>query len=143
MKKFMTQTKSCWCMWTCILQKTPTMGAIFCWFCWMNPKGERGQTGPRTSWNGQDFEARQEKVYQKRTDKSSKEFMALLDTFQTFMVQQGEAMTLHNKIAKIKGQIAKGLGVIDVAPNGGSTKVAMKTRLLTPSQGKKTNMKIM
>jgi hypothetical protein len=38
-------------------------------------------------------------------------------------------MILHNKIAKIMGQIAKGLGVINVASNRSSAKVAMKARL--------------
>jgi hypothetical protein len=52
----------------------------------MNPKGERGKIGPILSWNGQGFED-QQKVNQKWIDKSSKEFMALLNTFQTFMVQ--------------------------------------------------------
>jgi hypothetical protein len=39
-------------------------------------------------------------------------------------------MTLHNETTKIMGPITKGLGLINVVPNGGSTKVAMKARLL-------------
>jgi hypothetical protein len=86
-QKFMTQAKSRWCMWTSTLQRSPTMKATFFWFCLMNPKGERGQINPKTSWNGQGFEDRQKEVNQKRTNKLSKGFMALLDTFQAFMVQ--------------------------------------------------------
>jgi hypothetical protein len=63
------------------------MKAIFFGLCLMNPKGERGQIGPRTSWNGQGLEDQQKEVNQKRTNKSSKGFMAFLDTFQTLMVQ--------------------------------------------------------
>jgi len=34
------------------------------------------------------------------------------------MVQHGKAMTQHNEIAKIMGQIANGLGVVGVASSG-------------------------
>jgi hypothetical protein len=33
----------------------------------------------------------------------SKEFFAILDVFQTFMVQQGETMTHNNETAKLIG----------------------------------------
>jgi hypothetical protein len=59
---------------------------LFLFFLFDDPKGERGQIGPILSWNGQGFEYQQE-VNQKWIDKLSKEFMALLNTFQTFMVQ--------------------------------------------------------
>ncbi len=46
------------------------------------------------------------------------------------MVQEGETTIENHKMAKLMGQIAEGLGVIDGALNGGSTKVTIKARLL-------------
>ncbi len=48
------------------------------------------------------------------------------------MVQEGETTTENHEMAKLMGRIAKGLGVIDGALNGGSTKVTIgkATRLL-------------
>jgi len=55
-----------------------------------------------------------------------KEFLALLNTFRAFVVQQGETMSQNNEIAKIMGQILKGLGVIGTVPNGGFVKLDLK-----------------
>jgi hypothetical protein len=43
-------------------------------------------------------------------------------------------------MAKLMGSIAKGLGVIDGAPSGGSIKVSIKARLLDSFIGKETAM---
>jgi hypothetical protein len=50
-------------------------------------------------------------------------------------------MTSCNETTKIMGSITKGLGVIDVVPNGGSTKVAMKARLPNSFTRKEMKMK--
>jgi hypothetical protein len=38
-------------------------------------------------------------------------------------------MSSHNETTKIMGPMTKGLGFINIVPNGGSTKVAIKARL--------------
>lgn len=40
-------------------------------------------------------------------EKSSKEFLALVDTFHVFVVQQREAMTQNQEIAKFMSYIAE------------------------------------
>lgn len=55
-----------------------------------------------------------------------KEFLALFNTFRAFVVQQGETMSQNNEIAKIMGQILKGLGVIGIVPNGGFVKLDLR-----------------
>jgi hypothetical protein len=65
-----------------------------------------------------------------KVEKSSKEFLALMDTFHVFVVQQGEATTQNQKIAKFMSCIVKGLGAIDSALSGGSTNVTIKVMLL-------------
>jgi hypothetical protein len=46
------------------------------------------------------------------------------------MVQHGKAMTQHNEIAKIMGQIANGLDGVGIAPSGSSTKVVIKGKVV-------------
>ncbi len=48
----------------------------------------------------------------------SKEIVALVDTFCVFVVQQGEATTKNQKIAKLVNRIAKNMGAIGSAPLG-------------------------
>ncbi len=57
------------------------------------------------------------------------------------MVQEGETTTENHKMAKLMGQIAEGLGVIDGVLNGGSTKVTIKARLLDSFAWKETKTK--
>ncbi len=64
-----------------------------------------------------------------KVEKSSKEFLVFVDAFHVFVVQQGEAMTRNQKIAKFMSHIAKGLGANGSAPSGGSTKVTIKAML--------------
>jgi hypothetical protein len=75
--------------------------------------------------------------------KSSKNNLALLDTFKTLMVQHSTTIMQHNKVVKIMGQVTKGLNVTSVAPSGGSIKVAMKAKLLNSFVGKETKTKRM
>jgi hypothetical protein len=49
-------------------------------------------------------------------EKLFKEFLALVDDFRVFVVQQGEATAQNQKIAKLMNFIAKGLGAIHSAP---------------------------
>ncbi len=49
------------------------------------------------------FEAQEEEVNQNGMKKPSKEFLAFLDTFWTFMVQHNETMLQHNETTKIMG----------------------------------------
>ncbi len=53
------------------------------------------------------------------------------------MVQEKETMAKNHKMAKLMGQIAEGLGVIDGALNGSFTKVTIKARLLDSFEGRK------
>ncbi len=69
--------------------------------------------------------------------------MALLDTFQALVVQEGEAMSSNNEIVKFMGRIAKDLDVIGNAPSGGFAKVAIKARLLDSFTWKETKTKKM
>ncbi len=64
-----------------------------------------------------------------KVEKSSKEFLILVNAFHVFVVQQGEAMTRNQKIAKLMNRIVKGLGAIGCAPSGGSTKVTIRAML--------------
>ncbi len=65
-----------------------------------------------------------------KVEKSSKEFLALVDAFHVFVVQQKGAMTQNQEITKFMSRIAKGLGTIGSVLSGGSTKVTIKARLL-------------
>jgi hypothetical protein len=63
-------------------------------------------------------------------DKTLKEFWPSFDAFQTIVVQQKETTTQNNETARLMGWIAKGLVVIDIAPNGGSAKIIVTTLAL-------------
>jgi hypothetical protein len=76
-----------------------------------------------------------------KVEKSSKEFLAFVDAFCVFMVQQVEAMAQNQKIAKLMNFIAKGLGVINSAPSEGFTKATIKARLLASFVRKETKVK--
>jgi hypothetical protein len=76
-----------------------------------------------------------------KVDQTSKEFLAFLDVFWSFVVQERETTTENHKMAKLTGRIAEGLGVIDGALNGGSTKVTIKARLLDSFARKETKTK--
>jgi len=64
-----------------------------------------------------------------------------VDTFCTFVVQQGEAMTHNKKTSKFMGHNVGGLGAINSAPSVGFAKVAIKARLLNTFVGKETKTK--
>ncbi len=64
-----------------------------------------------------------------------------MDTFYTFVVQQGEAMTHNQKTSKFMGHIVEGLGAINSAPSAGFAKVTIKARLLDSFVGKETKTK--
>ncbi len=63
-------------------------------------------------------------------EKSSKEFLALVDTFYVFVVQQGEATTQNQETTKLMNHVAEWLGAISSAPSAGSAKATIKVRLL-------------
>jgi hypothetical protein len=86
------------------------------------------------------FPKTQKEANPKVEDKTLKEFWPSLDAFQTVLVQRRETTTQNNESTKLMGRIAKGPGVIGVAPNGRS-KVAMKARLLDSFARKETNTK--
>jgi hypothetical protein len=65
-----------------------------------------------------------------KVEKSSKEFLVLVDAFHVFVVQQKETTIQNQEITKLMSRIAKGLGTIGSALSGGSTKVTIKARLL-------------
>ncbi len=68
-----------------------------------------------------------------RVEKSSKEFLVLMDVFCVFVVQQGEAPTQNQKTTKLRNHIAEGLGAIGNTQNEGSAKATIKVRLPKPS----------
>ncbi len=70
-----------------------------------------------------------------------KEFLALLDAFWTFMVQQGETIAHNHEKTKLMGQITEGLGAINGVPSGGFAKVTIKARLLDSFARKETKTK--
>jgi hypothetical protein len=49
-------------------------------------RGKGGKQALKHAKVDKTFETQEEKINQKEEDKTSKEFLALLDTFQTFMV---------------------------------------------------------
>jgi hypothetical protein len=53
-----------------------------------------------------------------KVEKSSKKFLAFVDAFHVFVVQQKGAMTQNQEITKLMSRIAKGLGTIGSASNG-------------------------
>lgn len=71
----------------------------------------------------------------------SKEFLAFLDTFYTFMVQQRETMTQDHEMAKLMARIMEGLGAINSAPNEGFAKVTIKAKLPNSFARKETKTK--
>ncbi len=62
-------------------------------------------------------------------EKSSKEFLALMDAFCVFVVQQGEVTTQNQEIVKLISRIVESLGVIENAPSMGFTKSTIKAKL--------------
>jgi hypothetical protein len=76
-----------------------------------------------------------------KVDQTSKEFLAFLDVFWSFVVQEGEPTAENHEMAKLMGRITEGLGVIDGVLNGGSTKVTIKARLLDSFARKETKTK--
>jgi hypothetical protein len=74
-------------------------------------------------------------------EKSSKDFLAHMDAFCTFVVQQGETMTQNQKTSKFMGCIVEGLRAIDNAPHASFAKVTIKARLPNSFIGKKTKTK--
>jgi hypothetical protein len=85
------------------------------------------------------FKKQEEKA--PRVEKLSKESLALVDISCVFVVQQGEATTYNQKIAKLMNRITKGLGAIDSASSGGSTKATIKVRLSNSFTRKETKTK--
>jgi hypothetical protein len=76
-----------------------------------------------------------------KVEKSSKGFLALMDAFCVFVVQQKESTMQNQKMTKLMSHIVKGLGTIGNAPNEGSTKVTIKARLLDSFTRKQTKTK--
>ncbi len=74
-------------------------------------------------------------------EKSSKEFLGLVDALCAFVVQQGKTMIQNQKTSKFMGYIVEGLGTINSAPSAGFAKVTSKTRLLDSFVGKETKTK--
>ncbi len=66
-----------------------------------------------------------------------KEFLALLNAFRTFVVQQSKTMSQNNEIAKIMGQILKSLGVTGIIPNGVFVNLNLRQGCWTPLKGRK------
>jgi hypothetical protein len=77
-----------------------------------------------------------------RWRKSSKEFLAFVDGFCVFMIQQGEATTQNQEITKLMNFIAEGLGAIDNAPSGHFAKATIKVRLLNSFVRKETKVEV-
>jgi len=61
-----------------------------------------------------------------KVEESSKEFLAFVDVFCVFVIQQGEAMAQNQEITKLMNHIAEGLGAIDNTPSGGFAKATIK-----------------
>jgi len=76
-----------------------------------------------------------------KVEKSSKDYLALVDTFRVFKVQLGEAIAQNSKTTKLMNHIEEGLGTISSAPSGGSTKPTIKARLSDSFAGKETKTK--
>jgi hypothetical protein len=74
-------------------------------------------------------------------EKSSKEFLALVDTFYVLVVQQGEATTQNQETTKLMNHITERLGAISIAPSGESAKATIKVRLPNSFAGKETKTK--
>jgi hypothetical protein len=73
-------------------------------------------------------------------EKSSKVFLALVDAFYVFVVQQKEITTQNQEITKLMSCIVEGLGVIENAPSRGFTKATIKARL--PNSFARKEMKL-
>jgi hypothetical protein len=76
-------------------------------------------------------------------EESSKEFLALVDIFCVFVVQQGKVMTRNQETTKLMNHIAKGFGAIGNNASGSSTKATIKVGLLDFFAGKVTKTKQM
>ncbi len=74
-------------------------------------------------------------------EKMSKEFLALVEAFCVFVVQQGEAITQNQEMAKLMNHIVEALGDISNASSGGSTKATIKVRLPNSFVWKETKTK--
>jgi hypothetical protein len=77
-----------------------------------------------------------------KVEKSSKKFLALVDGFRVFMVQQREATTQNQEIAKLMNFIVEGLGAIDSAPSGGFAKATVKVKLSDSFVRKETKVDV-
>jgi hypothetical protein len=71
-------------------------------------------------------------------EKSSKEFLVIMDTFNVFVVQQREATRQNQEVTKLMNHVMEGLGAISSAPNGGSAKATIKVRLQNSFTRKET-----
>jgi len=76
-----------------------------------------------------------------KVEKSFKEFLALVDDFRVFVVQQGEATTQNHEIAKLTNYIMEGLSAIGIARSGGCVNATIKVRLPNSFAGKETKTK--
>ncbi len=74
-------------------------------------------------------------------EKSSKEFLAFVDTFHVFVVQWKETTLQNQETTKLMNHIEEGLGAIGSAPSGGSAKATIKVRLLDSFARKETKTK--
>jgi hypothetical protein len=74
-------------------------------------------------------------------EKSSKEFLALMDAFCMFVVQQGEATTQNQETTKLMNYIVEGLSAISDDPSRGFAKTTIKARLPNSFIGKETKTK--
>ncbi len=74
-------------------------------------------------------------------EKSSKEFLALMDAFCMFVVQQGEATTQNQETTKLMNYIVEGLNAISNGPSRGFAKATIKARLPNSFVGKETKTK--
>jgi hypothetical protein len=76
-----------------------------------------------------------------RVGNLSKKFLALVDVFFVYVVQQGEAIIENQETTTLMNHIAENLGAIGSAPSGGSTKATIKARFPYSFAGKDNKTK--
>ncbi len=76
-----------------------------------------------------------------KVEKLSKKFLALVEAFCVFVVQQGEAIAQNQEMAKLMSCIAEGLGAIGSAQSGGFAKATITARLPNSFVGKEIKTK--
>jgi hypothetical protein len=76
-----------------------------------------------------------------KVEKSLKKFLAFMDVFHVFVVQQGEITTQNQETTKFMSRIVEGLGTINSVSNGGSANVTIKAKLPNSFIGKETKIK--